>query len=311
VKKKAIAILSLSCIGVIASLAIILRSNGDAAQGEVKENVTPPVTAQPESTTTSLTTSESTASESAQLEEGIKEFNSGSTSKAYYILMPLALKGHAPAQSIVGQIFMYGFNVVEKDLERGRTWLLRAAAHNDADAMYHLGRLYENCRLKESCSEEISLDWYTKSAKLGYLQSQLLLGYYYYNKGFLPNAEAECLHWFKLASSRSYKAKIAIGKAYLGDGAVTQDYKKAYQILSELVANEANKPLDTDLSEAKYLLGLMYARGLGIPKDDLKAYELFKASIDEDKEANLSGSDPYGGPSSAGEAGIEMQKLGL
>jgi TPR repeat protein len=226
------------------------------------------------------------------LKDGISAFQDKEYRKAYELLFPLALQGNAKAQSYIGRLFMYSYDSqspVEIDAEKAASWFRKAAAQGEPSAMYYLGELYHSCR-QPFCSEEEGLSWYEKAAKLGSVESQLAIGLYYYQKPFLPGAEQQALYWLgQAAKSGSFEGRIALGKAYLGTGPVTADYSKALSYLSDVVNSDSTKPVDTDISEGKYLLGTMYAQGLGVQKNEAKAFELFQSAIKEFKEAQDAG----------------------
>lgn len=226
------------------------------------------------------------------LKDGISAFQDKEYRKAYELLFPLALQGNAKAQSYIGLLFMYSYDSqspVEIDAEKAASWFRKAAAQGEPSAMYYLGELYHSCR-QPFCSEEEGLSWYEKAAKLGSVESQLAIGLYYYQKPFLPGAEQQALYWLgQAAKNGSFEGRIALGKAYLGTGPVTADYSKALSYLSDVVNSDSTKPVDTDISEGKYLLGTMYAQGLGVQKNEAKAFELFQAAIKEFKEAQDAG----------------------
>jgi TPR repeat protein len=68
---------------------------------------------------------------------------------------------------------------------------------------------------------------------------------------------------------------------YNGKG-IEKDYKKAFNYYT-LAANKGNK-------EAQYNLGIMYLKGEGINKDEIKAKEWFKKSCFNEKQK---GCDEY------------------
>ena len=53
------------------------------------------------------------------------------------------------------------------------------------------------------------------------------------------------------------------------------------------------KAIDEDTSEAKYLLGMMYAKGLGVAKDEAMAFHWFREAVQEGEQASYGGKSRY------------------
>lgn len=249
------------------------------------------------------------------LEEGILSFEEKKLERAYELLMPLALKGNAKAQSYIGQFFLYDqsnhvvTSPVNVNIETAVTWLQKSQAQGEPSAMYHLGQLYRSCR-ETYCSQDEALRWFEKAANLDHAPSQYELGLHYYNVPFLPESTEKSLYWLtQAADGGSYQAKIFLGKVYLGSAISDPNYAKAYTYLAEVVSSQNVKPINTDTSEAKYLLGKMYADGLGLPKDAVKAFELYQSAIRESREAR--GAGFYGNEEVEKKAREAMETLGV
>ena len=58
----------------------------------------------------------------------------------FQLAMEAAEKGHAPAQTLVGECYLDGIGV-EQDVERGKLWLYRAAGQNNKRAQMMLSNL--------------------------------------------------------------------------------------------------------------------------------------------------------------------------
>lgn len=111
-----------------------------------------------------------------------------------------------------------------KDAEEAMTWLLRAAARGDADAQYHLGRMYVTRRrpvpqdhlgLQDSIdarAEQFQKDnaeamfWFLQAAEQGHSESTLTVGLMYDAGSGCPRNPAEAAKWIQKAADQGSEA---------------------------------------------------------------------------------------------------------
>lgn len=139
-----------------------------------------------------------------------------------------AKKGDVVAQRLTGIGYLEGYKV---DNKKAFKWLSLAAEGGDAEAMYRLGNMYEDGKVKDGNSE-MAWSWYVKAANVGNVESQMLLANslkeqnkiteakdWYFRAAFQENADAqyeyamillsesnesEAKSWFKKAADKNH-----------------------------------------------------------------------------------------------------------
>ena len=150
----------------------------------------------------------------------------------------------------------------EKDYKTKREQLQIAAALGSPDAMFQLGRMAEQGEGAMVDFEE-ALEWYQKASNMGYFSAKI-------RKGTIESAISQRDRLEKIAEiTGSSKTMIELmkhgieeeeqlmelGQKYFFEG----NYKEALLPLSLLAERECRG--------AFYLLGRMYAEGLGVDRD--------------------------------------------
>ncbi len=139
------------------------------------------------------------------------------------------------------------------------------AGRGDKDAMFALGRIYEEGRAIEG-SMPMAENWYRKSAQAGHGSAQFNLGALLLNSA---DKAAEGLDWMVKAGDRGYsRAMLVLGSLYANGQGVKQNAAEAKKWLEKAVG--AGEP------EAYDLLGQMYANGTGVEKRTTSAMEMFE-----------------------------------
>ncbi len=140
------------------------------------------------------------------------------------------------------------------DIETGETQFRLAEAYEDGKGVgYDL---------------DLAVALYEKSARLGHLQAQYHLGFFYYHGvedlGAEPNYEKAAI-WYLMAAEQGYaETQCELGGMYReGIGVPKNDEEAARWLLK---AAEQGHP------GVAYYLGEMYRRGEGVPADNTKAY---------------------------------------
>lgn len=115
--------------------------------------------------------------------------------EAFSIIKPIAEKGNIQAQIMLGNYYL----IEEKNIEKGRLWLHKAAESGDSYAQLHLAGSYLGRGSIEEDKEGVK--WLMKSAKQNNPAAvdQLSMGY---SKGWwgLPKDEKKAKYWKSIAS---------------------------------------------------------------------------------------------------------------
>lgn len=151
------------------------------------------------------------------------------------------------------------------DLAGARTWFLQAAESGSFEAMYHLGELWFDRKLRAGTEAE-AVQWWKKAAEAKIREAQYRLGLLYRDgAGGLAKDPAEARRWLELAAARPYEpAKKALGE--LGDGAAKPDARTATAQTATTVEQDRAGALKMD-GEAMYRMGERYETGDGVASD--------------------------------------------
>jgi TPR repeat protein len=135
---------------------------------------------------------EAGASEASQ--PGEAAYTAGDYSQAYELLAPLAAKGDADAQYVLGLMYASGYGVDQSFYNAGRMYR-QAGEQGHVGAQVNLGSLLENCRGIGSCKREDAAAWYRRAADQGDAIAQYNLGVMYgIGRGVVKNGwEAKTL----------------------------------------------------------------------------------------------------------------------
>src|SRR5262249_16799416 len=133
-------------------------------------------------------------------EAGYAAYEKGSYRTALRLLRPLAEKGDARAQSILGVVSFKGNGVVQDD-HVALHWFRLAADQGEARAQFNLGGMYFEAQGVPQDFNQAT-KWWHLAADQGYAQAQYNLGLWYAEgKGGSPdNIQAHM--WLNLAAAR-------------------------------------------------------------------------------------------------------------
>lgn len=158
---------------------------------------------------------------------------------------------------------------------------------NNAEAMYHLGRLYENGQGVEK-NDEKALDFYKKSAEAGNEKAALKVGNAYYLGKGAVKSYPDAFRWYRQAAEKgNYAALYNIGLMFEEGTGVRKDPVKAFEYYK--------KSGDQGYGPAQYTLGGMYLKGSGTPQDFTAAIRWYKLAADQgDSKAQMDLAKLYG-----------------
>lgn len=220
-----------------------------------------------------------------------------------------AEKGEVDAEFQLGRAYLKG-DGAERDFDRARELLLKAAGNGNHGAEDFLASMYEGgLGVAQDYTKAVS--WYRKAAEGGVRYSQYNLAVLLTDgKGCEANP-TEALTWYKKAADQGMvEAMLNLSKIYyFGERGIPQNYGEARKWLSEAgkkgdawalntlgVMNEFGQEGPKDPKAAAELyrkaaergdskgqanLGRMYAHGLGVKRDIPTAYEWLKLGADQ------------------------------
>lgn len=125
------------------------------------------------------------ASAVAGFTEGANAYNAKNYALALKEVMPLAKKGHADAQHLLGLMYYMGRGVA-RDYKQALTWHRKAAMQGKADAQYVVGAMYYTGNAVPQ-DHKTAISWFRKAAEQGHAEAQHALGLMYrYHAAGLP-----------------------------------------------------------------------------------------------------------------------------
>ena len=136
----------------------------------------------------------------AGFKDGKAAYDRGDFGKAYKKFKPLADRGLAEAQNILGLMYQAGQGV-PKDYGEAVKWFRKAAEQGFPPAQRELGGLYANGQgVPQDYAEAVK--WFRKAAEQGDDEAQFELGWAYVDGNSVPQGYAEAVKWFRKAAAR-------------------------------------------------------------------------------------------------------------
>ncbi len=122
----------------------------------------------------------------------------------YKLTLPLAEKGNAKAQYMLGGMYSEGLGGVQNYKEAVR-WYRLAAEQGDAKAQYQLGVVYHFGRGVPQDYKE-AVKWSKTAAEQGLAEAQYNLGLMYYHGEGIPQDYVLAYMWWNLSGSQGQKS---------------------------------------------------------------------------------------------------------
>jgi TPR repeat protein len=119
-------------------------------------------------------------------------------SEAREILLPVAEKGQAESQALLGQIYNAGWGV-PVNYEQAFKWWSRAADGGSTDAQWGLGLLYDDGKGVARDSKKAAMLW-KRAAERGNIKATINLAFLYEEGRGVERDLKECARLFKLAA---------------------------------------------------------------------------------------------------------------
>ena len=133
-------------------------------------------------------------------EDGKAAYDKSDYATAMRLWRPLADRGDAPLQSLLGAMYAEGQGVPQ-DYAQAVSWYRKAADQGHANAQYNLGnQYYKGQGVPQDYAQAVA--WYRKAADQGDAGAQNNLGNQYYKGQGVPQDYIQAHMWSNLAASR-------------------------------------------------------------------------------------------------------------
>jgi uncharacterized protein len=149
-------------------------------------------------------------------EDAAAAYKAGDYATALRLMRPLAERGNAPAQQVLGAIYYKGEGV-PKDFAAAASWYCKAAEQGIADAQAQLGFMY-GLGLGVPEDQAAAAVWIRKAADQGDARAQTYLG----GMSFPRDYAAAASWWRKAADQGNADAQLSLGQMYRDGQGVPQ-----------------------------------------------------------------------------------------
>jgi hypothetical protein len=133
-------------------------------------------------------------------QEGVAAYNRLDSASAWRLLQPLAERGDARAQALIGNMYARGLGVTYDGAEAVRWWR-KAAGQGDAGALEELATAYFWGDGVQADHSEAAR-WFRKAAEQGEIFAQTSLAYLYARGEGVPQDFALAHMWLSLAAAQ-------------------------------------------------------------------------------------------------------------
>jgi len=201
----------------------------------------------------------------------IQEASDRALKEATEALEAQAERGHAFSQLIVGRGYLIGEGGRERDPGRAVTWLRKAAEQGESTAQVLLGECYiHGLGVKKDIEQAVEL--FEQAAKGGSADGAKRLSYLF----TIKKDASKGLEWLRRAAELGDpESQLELGQMMLRGETVSAEINMNLSELKvektegndELAAAWISKAAEAGLADAQRLLGILYRRGEGVPKD--------------------------------------------
>jgi len=229
--------------------------------------------------------------------------------EAAAIYLKQARLGYADAQLKLGYMYEQGI-LFKRNFKTAAIWYKKAAQHKNALAQYLYGNMFQSGKLGKPSSVS-AMRWYQRAADQGSIPAKVALGFleetvnhnykkamslyqaaaeagspqanfdlglmYEYGKG-VPVAYKQAYQFYKKAAEKSFApAQYALANMYLKETAPKIWFTlKGREERAAIALKAAAKQ---NHSYALYKLSQMYAKGIGVSKNEEKAKALYQQAL--------------------------------
>jgi hypothetical protein len=185
-----------------------------------------------------------------------------------------AQQGDERAMWNIGWLYEHG---TDQNLAQALHWYEKAAERGRADLQFRLGRKYLNAK---DC--KVGMAWVFKAANQGYPEAQTLLSGIY--EGFIDCGVrdlAAARTWMERAAKQGFGlAEAGLGRMYVQGAGGQTDFVAALNWLKKGSADLEQFASDHDYdvlrAEPLRIIGMIYERGAGVPKDAAQAIHFYQ-----------------------------------
>ena len=205
-------------------------------------------------------------------EDGYEAFLAEDYETALSTLLPLAEKGQARSQAVVGFMYLQGLGVAA-DPETAARWYVSSADQGDARAQYILALMYDEGTGVPLRPDE-ALRFLRLSAEQENVDAQFALGAALYFAQDQTRNVQEALRWWSLAADQGHPvAQFNMAETYRQGVEIPEDIERAVQLY------EASA--EQDYALAQHMLGLLFQAGYGVAQDDVLAAEWYLRAAEQ------------------------------
>lgn len=193
------------------------------------------------------------------------DFQVGNYARAYLELLPMANRGDARAQYLMGVMSDNGLGPVQLDVQEAARWYQKAAEKNNADAQFALSNAYSVGR-GVAVEPKQALHWLTKAAENGNITAMMSLAGLYETGVGIARDTAKAADWtLRAARAGSVDALYLYAvRLMLGDGVPKSE--KTAALWFERAAQRGN-------AAAALVLGRAVGDGLkASPEQNIEAF---------------------------------------
>lgn len=183
----------------------------------------------------------------AGYDDGVAAFRGGDYRAAHQIWTDCA-EAEPRCQYGIGYLYHFGLGM-PVDTAQAKSWYEKAAARNDADALYALGLLYENANLGPR-DLATALRYYREAASHGpHGDAEYAIGRMILRGRGVARDPGEAIEWLKKAAGHGHPAgQYMLGAAYEAGWGVKPDGAEALYWYSLAARNDQVELMDHDMS---------------------------------------------------------------
>lgn len=204
---------------------------------------------------------------------------------SFEALLKKADEGDLDSQILVGYLYLYGEQGVERDYKKALKYYTKAAEQNDKIAVNNLGSLYYSGIGTKRDSRKAA-ELFQKASDLGNSEASVNLAFIYLTgMGMTPNYQKAVELFGVAADEGNPTAKFMLGYSYYKGFIVKKDLRYAFSLIRD--AASVSK-----YDGAQYVLAKMYENGEGVTKNYGNAIKLLAESA---KQGNVDAIMDLGG----------------
>ncbi|WP_104740438.1 SEL1-like repeat protein [Helicobacter bizzozeronii] len=182
--------------------------------------------------------------------------------------------GNSEAYLHLGYLYKFG-DCAPKDIKKALQYFKQSALMGNVEACIILGGMYESGR-DVSKDTQKAIEYYQKAGEGGNKDGYLVIADMYVIGDGVPQDDQKALEYYQKSYHNNVDAYEALGRAYssyaVGMPPSVKNIPKALKYLK--------KAAELGSMDAYVVLGDMYKRGEGVPKDEQKAMHYYDKACD-------------------------------